>query len=53
MISKDYKKVLVFDGEEYYEKFMNELLRGDLSKYRTLDGLRFDVLKTLKPIRDP
>jgi len=51
--SKDYKKVFVFDGEEYYEKFMNKLLRGDLSKYKTTYHLGGDVLRTLKPIRDP
>jgi hypothetical protein len=47
---KDYKKVLVFDGEEYYEKFMNELLRGDLSKYETLHDLHDSVVGSMEPI---
>jgi len=53
MYLDNYKKVLVFDSEEYYEKFMNKLLYGDLSRYETLHYLKLDVLKTLRPIRDP
>jgi len=40
----------IYDGEEYYEKFMNKLLHSNLSKYRTLTDLINDVFKTLRPI---
>jgi hypothetical protein len=55
VFSKDLRQGLVFDGKKYHEIFINELLYGNLSKYKTLDNLIKNILKfvltSLKPIK--
>jgi hypothetical protein len=49
--SEDLRQGWAYDSKKYYEIFINELFHGNLSKYKTLEDLRENVIKALKPIK--